>query len=84
MAVKVLDPSTNKKRKVEVRTSQAHKAFRQEMGHNDQSDGKRQYIGLSSRLYRRWSQKPFAKTWEDGTINAYLNYLIDPSCPVEP
>ena len=78
------DANGRKKRKFGIRTSSAHKVFRQEMGHNDQSDARRQRLGLSSRYYRRWPQKLFAKTWEDGTINAYNNYLIDPACPVEP
>ena len=41
-------------------------------------------MGLSSRYYIRWPQKLLAKNWEDGLINAYNNFLIDPSCPTEP
>ena len=73
----------NKKSKVTAQTSEAHKTFRNQLGHNDQSDGKRALIGLSSRYYKRWPQKPFAKNWEDGLINSYLNYLLDPGCPTE-
>lgn len=77
------DPITNKKRKIEVSTSAAHKTFRMRMGHNDQSDGKRQVIGLSSGYCKLWPQKPFKKAWEDGIINLYCNYLIDPGCQAE-
>lgn len=77
------DPVTNKKQKLETLTSAAHKSFRMRMGHNDQSDGKRQVLGLSSSYCRYWPQKPFRKAWEDGIINIYANYLLDPSCPIE-
>ena len=41
----------NKKQKVIAQTSEAHMTFRTQLGHNDQSDGKRALIGLSSRFY---------------------------------
>ena len=41
----------NKKKKVTVQTSEAHKTFRNQLGHNDQSDGKCTIIELSSRQY---------------------------------
>ena len=41
----------NKVRK-EVLTSGAHWSFRKMMGNNDQSDGKRALLGLSSKYYR--------------------------------
>ena len=41
----------NKKNKVTMQTSEAHKTFRKQLGNNDQSDGKRTTIGLSSRKY---------------------------------
>ena len=72
----------NKKRK-EVATSGAHQSFRKRMGNNDQSDAKRAYLGMSARYYRHWPRHILAKTIEDGIINAYLNYLLDPQCPVE-
>ena len=34
--------------------------------------------------YKRWPKHILAKTLEDGIINAYLNYLLDPGCPIEP
>ena len=74
---------SKKKQKLEVQTSAAHKTFRMRMGHNDQSDGKRQAIGLSSSYCKFWPQKPFKKAWEDGIINTYANYLLDPCCPTE-
>ena len=56
------NPITSKKQKVLVQTSMAHKIFRKKLGYNDMSDAKRSRLGLSSRYYRRWPQKPFAKT----------------------
>ena len=41
----------NKKKKVTMQASEAHKPFRNQLGHNDKSDGKRTIIGLSSRNY---------------------------------
>ena len=41
-------------------------------------------IGLSGRYYRSWPKHLVAKALEDAFINAYGNYLLDPSCPVEP
>ena len=74
---------SKKKQKLEVQTSAAHKTFRMRMGHNDQSDGKRQAIGLSSSYCKFWPQKPFKKAWEYGIINTYANYLLHPSCSTE-
>ena len=51
---------------------------------DDQSDAKRSLLGLSAMHYRRWPKHILAKTMEDATINAYLNYLLDPNCPTEP
>ena len=79
----VKDRRSRKKQMIEAKTSEAHRTFRKHLGHNDQSDGKRSRIGLSSRYYKRWPQKPFAKTWEDWLINCYLNSVIDPSFPIE-
>ena len=83
LSVTAVVPGNKKKQKLEVQTSAAHRTFRMRMGHNDQSDGKRQRIGLSSSYCKFWPQKPFKKAWEDGIINIYANYLIDPSCPTE-
>ena len=77
------DPETGKRRKIEVETSEAHKSFRMDMGHNDQSDGKRSLIGLSSKYFKRWPQKIVAKIIEDATVCAHNNYLLDPNCPIE-
>ena len=74
----------NNKQRKEVRTSGAHRSFRKNMGNNDQSDAKRSILGLSAMQYRRWPKHILAKTMEDATINAYLNYLLDPNCPTEP
>lgn len=79
----VRDPTSGKKIKESRETSQAHARFRKSMGYNDQSDAKRTTIGLSRRYYKRWTQKPLAKTIEDAIINAYLNYLLDPNCKNE-
>jgi len=78
------DRTTGKRSKVFVHTSKAHLTYRKKLGYNDQSDTKRSRLGLSLRYYRRWPQKLLAKNWEDGLINAYNNFLIDPSCPTEP
>ena len=77
------DPETGKRRKIEVETSEAHKSFRMDMGHNDQSDGKRSLIGLSSKYFKRWPQKMVAKIIEDAIVYAHNNYLLDPNCPIE-
>ena len=61
LQVTVSGPKTSKKRKIEIRTSGAQRICRQEMGHNDQSDVKHQKLGLSTRYFRRWPQKLFAK-----------------------
>ena len=74
---------TGRKEKVSVLTTQAHRCFRKKMAFNDKSDSKRSRIALSAKHYRRWPQKLVAKTLEDCIINAYANYLLDPSCPVE-
>ena len=78
------DPDVGKKVSVVKQTSEAHKTFRLKMGFNDGSDRMRQMIGLSGRYYRSWPKHIVAKTLEDAIINAYGNYLLDPSCPVEP
>ena len=75
--------NNNKKKKIQFKTSSTHSTFRMRMGHNDQSDGKRHQLGLSSSYCRLWPQKPFRKAWEDGIANLYANYLLDPSCPLE-
>ena len=54
------------------------------MGFNDGSDRMRQMIGLSGRYYRSWPKHQVAKVQEDAFFNLYGNYLLDPSCPVEP
>ena len=75
---------TNKKKvRTTVSTSGAHRFFRKRMGNNDQSDAKRAMLGLSGMFYRQWPKHILAKTLEDGIINAYLNYLLDPGCPIE-
>ena len=74
----------NNKQRKEVLTSGAHRSFRKNIGNNDQSDAKRSILGLSAMHYRRWPKHILAKTMEDATINAYLNYLLDPNCPTEP
>jgi len=75
---------TNKKKvRKTVSTSGAHKSFRKNMGNNDQSDAKRAMLGLSGMFYKQWPKHILAKTLEDGIINAYLNYLLDPGCPIE-
>ena len=84
MSVNHKDPKTNKRAKITIDTSQAHRCYRRGMGFNDQSDGKRSSIGLSAKYYKRWPQKLIAKTLEDAIINGYLNYLLDPSCSTEP
>ena len=66
------------------KTSSAHRSFRLNMGFNDGSDRLRSTIGLSERYYRSWPKHLVAKTLEDGIINAYGNYLLDPNCDVEP
>ena len=76
--------TTKKKELVEKKTSSAHRCFRFNMGFNDGSDRLRTTIGLSGRYYRSWPKHLVAKTLEDGIINAYGNYLLDPHCPVEP
>ena len=78
------DPNLGKRVSVVKQTSEAHKTFRLKMGFNDGSDRMRQMIGLSGRYYRSWPKHLVAKTLEDAIINAYGNYLLDPSCPVEP
>ena len=78
------DPNLGKRVSVVKQTSEAHKTFRLKMGFNDGSDRMRQMIGLSGRYYRSWPKHIVAKTLEDAIINAYGNYLLDPSCPVEP
>ena len=77
------DKKCGKKVKSAVDTSPAHASFRKFMGFNDQSDAKRSFIGLSSRYYKMWPKHLVAKTLEDAIINAYLNYLLDPLCPIE-
>ena len=54
------------------------------MGFNDASNRMRTLLGLSSRKYAEWPKHIVAKTREDGVINAYNNYLLDPNCPTEP
>lgn len=85
-AVKMMitDDSSGKKLRTEVETSAAQKAYRKWMGGNDQSDAKRAKIKLSAKYFRRWPQKLVAKTLEDCITNAYLNYLLDPGCEIEP
>ena len=78
------DLKRKKRAKVSIMTSGAQRCFRKYMGFNDQSDAKRSQIGLSAKYFKRWPQKLLAKTLEDATINAYLNYLLDPACPNEP
>lgn len=80
----VMTLTDEKKVRNVVSTSGAHKSFRKNMGNNDQSDAKRAVLGLSGKYYRRWPMHPLSKTIEDGIINSYLNYLLDPSCAVEP
>ena len=53
LEMSIADQSTGKKRKITGQTSEAQYTFREQMGHNDQSDGKRSRIGLSSRYYKR-------------------------------
>ena len=53
------------------------------MGFNDGSDRLRSRIGLSGKYYRSWPKHLLAKILEDAIINAYANYLLDPSCEVE-
>ena len=53
------------------------------MGNNAHGDAKRATLGLSGMYYKRWQKHILAKTMEDGIINAYLNYLLDPGCPIE-
>ena len=77
MDVTVQDPDSKKKKKVSIRTSEAQRVFRMRMGYNDQSDAKRTRIGLSSKYYKRWSQKLLAKLIEDAITNAYGTYLLD-------
>ena len=75
---------TNKNKvRSEVQTSGAHQSFRKRMGNNDQSDAKRSFLGLFAMYYKQWPKYPLAKTIEDAIINAYLNYLLDPGCPIE-
>ena len=75
---------TNKNKvRSEVQTSGAHQSFRKRMGNNDQSDAKRSFLGLSAMYYKQWPKHPLAKTIKDAIINAYLNYLLDPGCPIE-
>ena len=77
------DSATGKRISKQVRTSAAHKCFRKRMGFNDQSDAKRTLIGLSSRYYKHWPKHLVAKSLEDCIIDGYLNYLLDPNCPIE-
>ena len=77
------DLERKKRAKVSIMTSGAQRCFRKYMGFNDQSDAKRSQIGLSAKYFKRWPQKLTAKTLEDATINAYLNYMLDPACPNE-
>ena len=85
-AVKMVftNDSSGKKLRDTFQTSGAHKAFRKRMGANDQSDAKRSRIRLSAKYFKSWPQKLVAKTLEDCITNAYLNYLLDPGCKVEP
>ena len=78
------DLVTGKKVKQIVETSPAHSAFRKLMGFNDQSDAKRSLIGLSAKYYKNWPKHLVAKSIEDAIINGYLDYLLDPSCSIEP
>ena len=61
LTVTAKDPSTGQREKLQIQSSKAHAVFRKKLGYNDQSDAKRSRLGLSSRYYRRWPQKPFAK-----------------------
>ena len=84
MDITGVDLKTGRKAKQSVQTSVAHHRYRNNMGYNDQSDAKRMRIGLSAKIFRRWPQKLLAKTIEDVIQNAYLNFLLDTSCTVEP
>ena len=72
-----------KRIKTKVSTTGAQKSLRMNLGFNDQSDAKRSAIGLSSKYFKYWPQHLTGKTIEDTIINAYGNYLLDPSCSIE-
>ena len=81
--VQMIITNKEKKRRT-VATSGLIDLSEKKMGNNDQSDAKRATLGLSGMYYKRWPKHILAKTLEDGIINAYLNYLLDSGCPIEP
>ena len=83
LEVTVQDKTTGRRVKKTVETSSAHWSFRKNMGFNDQSDAKRSLIGLSAKYQKHWPKHLVAKSLEDMIINAYLNFLLDTTCPNE-
>ena len=80
MMITEMDPSAGRK----VADEKKAYTFTKKMRFNDETDRMRKVLVLSGRYYCSWPKYLVAKTIEDAVINAYVSYLLEQNCPIEP